>query len=315
MDKKHDIMYLSEHQHMAITTMLQYFCVRKLSFSRGFSLIELLITISVFAILLSLLSPSLKNMMNKAMTNQCFSQLGGQGVNSTLYIDDHGDRFPYPGYIDLSSLDHKAKADETFGISWDDLLGLYDGRDLSYSDMTNTDGFYIETTKNNPLRSDDFDIPSTYKCPFDETIKTKFADSIGETRSYAMNAFYKSNGTNNSPGPSRAHFEYQQISKGMGAGKYSAHISEVEDPSGTIFLAEIATKYSVLGSSRGVDVIAPSKTFENDEGEFSELHPQGSFNYLFSDLHVENLLPQETCEPTKVSSLREANKMWTREAD
>jgi prepilin-type N-terminal cleavage/methylation domain-containing protein len=59
-----------------------------------FSLVELLVVISILAILMSLLSPALKNAIYKAEMLQCQNNLKGIGLSLTFYADDYDDYYP-----------------------------------------------------------------------------------------------------------------------------------------------------------------------------------------------------------------------------
>ena len=60
-----------------------------------FSLIELLITIAVIAILVSTLLPALKSAREKAYAIDCISNLKQIGLALTQYADDNG-YYPWP---------------------------------------------------------------------------------------------------------------------------------------------------------------------------------------------------------------------------
>ena len=65
----------------------------KIQFTHIFSLIELMIVISILAILMSLLSPTLKRTIESAYQVQCSSNQKNLGVSLHLYADDHNDLF------------------------------------------------------------------------------------------------------------------------------------------------------------------------------------------------------------------------------
>ena len=59
-----------------------------------FSLIELLVVISILLVLASMLQPSLKSVMNSAKTLQCLNNLKGLASAVTLYQQDNLDYYP-----------------------------------------------------------------------------------------------------------------------------------------------------------------------------------------------------------------------------
>ena len=61
---------------------------------KGFSLVELLIVLSIFAILMSLLMPALKKSTFISKNMQCVFNLKTQGLAYSLYCQDNDDLFP-----------------------------------------------------------------------------------------------------------------------------------------------------------------------------------------------------------------------------
>lgn len=62
----------------------------------AFSLIELLVVISIITLLISILMPSLRSARATARTTKCASQLDQIGNAFVNYTDDHDGYFPYP---------------------------------------------------------------------------------------------------------------------------------------------------------------------------------------------------------------------------
>jgi prepilin-type N-terminal cleavage/methylation domain-containing protein len=61
---------------------------------RSFSLVELLVVISILAILTTLLNPSYSKMVNMTKRISCLSQLGQINQIQNIYADDHNGRYP-----------------------------------------------------------------------------------------------------------------------------------------------------------------------------------------------------------------------------
>jgi prepilin-type processing-associated H-X9-DG protein len=65
------------------------------NFKRSFSLVELLVIISILLILISLLQPSLKNALEYGQSIACKSNLQKMGAVTNLYMEDHNDYIPH----------------------------------------------------------------------------------------------------------------------------------------------------------------------------------------------------------------------------
>ena len=88
-------------------------------YSRGFTLVELLVVISIFAILSSLLMGQLKNMVSSSTKIACLNKGRTIMAGGMLYGNDHDDLLPYVN-------------DQLSNVTWDDRLSVYlGGRDLT----------------------------------------------------------------------------------------------------------------------------------------------------------------------------------------
>lgn len=61
----------------------------------AFSLIELLVVLTIASLLLGLLMPTFRGFRESARQAVCASNLHQLGIAMTLYLDGHGDRFPH----------------------------------------------------------------------------------------------------------------------------------------------------------------------------------------------------------------------------
>lgn len=91
--------------------------MRRLSI-RGFSLLELLVVVSIIAILIAILLPSLAASRRKAKTLACLSNMRGMEIAHTMYLND------YNGYLIEAGLGHGGEhVDEP--VAWINTLQLY----------------------------------------------------------------------------------------------------------------------------------------------------------------------------------------------
>ncbi|WDE97610.1 type II secretion system protein [Lentisphaera profundi] len=132
-----------------------------------FTLIELLVVIAIIGILASLLLPSLKKSREQARIAVCTSNLKQINTATFLYMDDSEGYFP-------------ARSPWT-GIGFDDLLGTYDGRDLTETQML-AGGHIGALVANLP---GGVDHGALYRCPLDDR------ESPGWIiKTYDISAFY-----------------------------------------------------------------------------------------------------------------------------
>src|SRR5687767_6677532 len=97
---------------------------------RGFSLVELLVVISILAILAAILFPVFASVRARARSTVCLSNLSQLGKAYQMYLVDFDERFPnwYMGYV--------PPRPEPFGslTFWPEFLQLYVRDDAIYSD-------------------------------------------------------------------------------------------------------------------------------------------------------------------------------------
>ena len=66
---------------------------------RGFTLVELLVVVSIVALLVSILLPTLRGARAQAKRAACSGHLRQIGVALTAYLFDYNDRFPFASYL------------------------------------------------------------------------------------------------------------------------------------------------------------------------------------------------------------------------
>ena len=64
--------------------------------NKGFTLVELLVVISIIALLMAILIPSLGKARKQAQLVVCKNNLRNYGLAGTMYLETHNDMFPFP---------------------------------------------------------------------------------------------------------------------------------------------------------------------------------------------------------------------------
>lgn len=242
-----------------------------------FTLIELMLTIAVIAILAMLLLPALNKARQLSQKTGCISNLKQIGTAVALYQTDNKTYLPVT-YIWSGGGRPPLLI---YNVTWDDLLGGgYDGRHLT------------KRQQEFPLLKPGVGGNSTiYRCP---AYKLNPEQAI---RSYRVNV--------SRYGSSKS---FPDELTGVAANNNSACDSMIPNPSGTIMLGETSRRNCQVGSSSGWKIETPSPNMRNDDKKFPHQNQNG---YLFCDGHVMMLRYQETIGK---GTLDKPLGMWTRRA-
>ncbi len=110
--------------------------VVRASRSRGFTIVDLLVSIVVVAILLSILAPSMIKSYEMARRVVCAAQMKQVGYALDMYIDDNDDELPSSVLLDRSSGSDSSGAENTIFLRFGSLASLNDkdGDDRSVND-------------------------------------------------------------------------------------------------------------------------------------------------------------------------------------
>ena len=77
--------------------------MRPLPRDRAFTLVELLVVVSIVALLLAILLPTLSMAREAGRRAVCLANLAGVGVGLQVYLNDHDDVLPFAFPLDDSS--------------------------------------------------------------------------------------------------------------------------------------------------------------------------------------------------------------------
>jgi prepilin-type processing-associated H-X9-DG protein/prepilin-type N-terminal cleavage/methylation domain-containing protein len=229
---------------------------------KQFSLIELLVVISIFAVLTSLLSPSLRKTIQYGNQISCAKKMKSVHLAITLYGEDHSGYFPVTSQEVWAGGPLKEKS-----ITWDDRLGMgYDGRSGTEDD-----------SNQNMVAEDSSLATESYLCPTQEVYGSlSWASTSAIRRSYSLtDIHFNANGQQNAWGLSGRSTPWS----------YNDPISIRADQivfssEKTIIMFE-NTQKQFLGNLN-----LSTSTGYNLYGANAIPHEEGNSNYLFVDGHV-----------------------------
>jgi prepilin-type N-terminal cleavage/methylation domain-containing protein/prepilin-type processing-associated H-X9-DG protein len=282
----------------------------------GFTLIELMVTLAVLALIGTLVLPAVAKAQSKMRTNKCVSNLQDIGTAMNLYLQDSHDKLPYASIrFNTGKKEHH--------LSWDDLMGPYLGVDLTL-DQRSQDG----ASAGGSFKS--------LECPMDKA-GIKYASDMPRTeyrRSYSMpenNMGQKAISGRKATAADWPPCPVNQTGMGLahdgrtlqpncrwnpddepGSSKVprwqaAYQMPMILDQAQTIFMTERFSGLNHVGGVAEATVADISQHLGTDTG----MTLPERVNYLMVDGHVESLAPMATYSVTNRSVTAPASGMWT----
>ncbi|WDE99443.1 type II secretion system protein [Lentisphaera profundi] len=235
-----------------------------------FTLIELLVVVAIIGILASLLLPSLGKARKKGQVAVCTSNLRQINTAAFLYQDDSEGYYPAGSYAN--------------GVSWDDMLSSYDGRNLTDAQMK-AGGIYGPSASDLPGGEESSPL---YRCPLDD--RSAVQNRVLRTYSHTQ-AWYGQQWDN----------VYDKGAGIIGARwdiflPFSRSITDISNPSETIAFTELADEDQTasndnnhLRSSLGVSWTWTGIRADKQEIAVLSHHPNNKYNYAMTDGSVKSM--------------------------
>jgi len=234
----------------------------------GFTLVELLVVISILSILLAILFPALRSAKESAISVTCKNNLKSIGVALNLYTNDHGERLP-PYWDGLFYINGETYTSPLDGSTYSDFGRFYlytswmsVGIDFYHEGIRDNDGFLREY-----FEQEISGIESVIGCPsVDEGPVIDDLDLPDEDWGVLV---------------------YRGMTYLLNVEAFSDdeidpyRITNITNPAGLVFMCE--------GKGTGSAVNQPDDDWEG--GETPEPRHNNKFNALFLDAHVESGTP------------------------
>lgn len=249
-----------------------------MKYKQLFSLIELLIVVSLVMILMSLLQPSLKSLLMKGNTVQCLNNQRQIYQGYAFYAEEHADVI-----VPATQITYKPGSNDwrqaSRLVTWDEAILNYFRQSPIPTSFIDQVGFH-----NYKIRYDTEGL-DLFSCPRHTETTTELHGWVGSRsfqRSYSTIGIHFKN-------TSAINHDHYYMKNGPSGTNWSMTFSELPDPSNTFLLSEHFHGHNMVGylalqSQRGPSGFAnyhQSRSIESPHGDMT-------FNFLYTDGHVGN---------------------------